>query len=334
MDKDGFREFLTKQKVPEEQMDDAVALVERFENFLKGHNSDASLGSATSDDAIKFTKVMMDENLNTYGNFVVLLRYGYFIGNNDLYISFLEPIDGSEVLNVLHEKLGEEAGEELRDEVFKGIDLPALGTPPSAKPKITQAVMERMEALVDPKICEKALIDVAHGLPTEFYNSGQREKYLASKNIDEFLEQKRDAFVSQLEKHRDEGTPFFNQEIDDRVVQWIKDNPGTGSAKRVGDALIHTKIPFLTKEYLAESDERMKRYYACHCGWAREAIRTGENEVSPAFCYCSGGFTVKPWEIAFDQPLDVEMLESALQGDMRCTFRIPLPKEVLEKLEE
>ena len=332
MDKYGFREFLIKQKVPEEQMDDAIALVERFEAFLKDQDSESTLDSATSEDAIKFTKVMMNENLNTYRNFVTLLRFGYFIGNNDLYISFLEPIDGSEVLEVLHKKLGEEAGEELRDEVFKGIDLPPLGTPPSAKPKITQAVMKRMEAMVDPRICEKALVEVAHGLPKEHYNSGQKEKYLAAKNIDEFLEQKRDAFVNQLEKHRDEGTPFFNQEIDDGVVQWIKDNPGTGSAKRVGDALVHTKIPFLTKEYLAEKDERMKRYYACHCGWAREAIKTGEHEVSPTFCYCSGGFTVKPWEIAFDQPLEVEMLESALQGDMKCTFRIPLPKEVLEKI--
>ncbi|MDF1538334.1 MAG: hypothetical protein P1Q69_05480 [Candidatus Thorarchaeota archaeon] len=243
MDKDGFREFLTKQKVPEEQFDDAINLVERFETFLKDQDPEVSLESATSADAIKFTKVMMDKNFNTYGNFVVLLRYGYFIGNNDLYISFLEPIDGSEVLNVLHEKLGERAGENLRDQVFNGIDLPPMGTPPSAKPKITQAVMERMEALVDPKTCEKALIDVAHGLPTEYYNSGQREKYLAAKNIDEFLEQKRDTFIAQLEKHRDENTPFFNQEIDDGVVQWIKDNPGTGSAKRVGDALIHTKIP-------------------------------------------------------------------------------------------
>jgi len=333
MDKNGFREFLTKQKVPEEQMDAAVGLVERFEKFLKGQNPDTSLESATSDDAIKFTTIMMDENLNTYGNFVVLLRYGYFIGNNDLYISFLEPIDGSEVLEVLHKKLGEKAGEKLRDEVFKGIDLPPLGTPPSAKPKITQVVMEKMEALVDPKTCETVLIEVAHGLPKEYYDQGQREKYLAATNIDEYLEQKRDTFIGQLEKHRDESTPFFNQEIDDQVVQWMKDNPGTGSAKRVGDALIHTKIPFLTKKYLAETDERMKRYYACHCAWAREAIKTGENEVSPTFCYCSGGFTVKPWEIAFDQPLEVEMLESALQGDMKCTFRIPLPKEVLKKIE-
>jgi hypothetical protein len=177
------------------------------------------------------------------------------------------------------------------------------------------------------------LVDVAHGMTREHYDSGQREKFLAAKDLDEYLEQKRAAFIAQLEKHRDEHTPFFNQEITDDVVQWIKDNPGIGSSKREGAYLIHTKIPFLAKDYLAEKDERMKRYYACHCGWARESIRTGEDEVSATFCNCSGGFTVRPWEIAFDQPLKVEMLESALQGDPRCTFRIPIPKEVMEGLD-
>lgn len=330
MDKEGFQRFLEKQKVPEEKINDAVSIVERFESFLK----DTALSSATSSDAEAFIQVMLKEDINTYDNFVHLLRYGYFIENNDLYISFLEPIDGGKVMEVLHRKLGEEVGENLRDEVFKGIAMPPLGTPPSEKPKITQAVMERMEAKIDSKTCQKVLTEVAHGLPTEFYNSGQREKLLAAKNIDEYLKEKQDAFLAQLEKHRDERTPFFNQEITDEVVQWIRDNPGIGSAKREGDFLIHTKIPFLAKEYLAETDERMKRYYACHCGWAREAIRTGASEVSSTFCYCSGGFTVKPWEIAFDQPLEYEMLESALQGDIRCTFKIPIPKEVLEKVDD
>jgi len=328
MDKDGFQTFLEKQKVPEEKISDAISIVERFESFLNG----TTLASATSNNAEEFIRIMLEEGTNTYDNFIHLLRYGYFIENNDLYISFLEPIDGGNVMEVLHKKLGEEVGEALRDDVFKDISLPPLGTPASEKPRITQSVMERMEANIDSKTCQKVLTEVAHGLSTEFYDSGQREKLLAAKNIDDYLKEKQNAFIAQLEKHRDEGTPFFNQEITDDVVQWIRDNPGIGSAKREGNYLIHTKIPFLAKEYLAETDDRMKRYYACHCAWAREAIKTGENEVSSTFCYCSGGFTVKPWEIAFDQPLEYEMLESALQGDERCTFKIPIPEEFLKKL--
>ncbi len=330
MDKDGFQKFLEKQKVPEEKIGEAFKIVEGCERFLDGRD----LTAATSGDAKNFIQKMLEDGTNTYDNFVTLLRYGYFIENNDLYISFLEPIDGGNVIEVLREKLGEEAGEDLRDEVFKDIQLPPLGMSATEKPKVAQAVMQQMEGKVDQETCKKVLTEVAHGLSTEYYDSGQREKLRDAKDIDEFLKEKRNAFIERLEKHRDEKTPFFNQEITDEVVQWIKDTPGIGSAKREGDYLIHTKIPFLAKDYLEATDDRLKRYYACHCGWARESIKSGKDEVSPTFCYCSGGFTVKPWEIAFDQKVEYEMVESALQGDDRCTFKIAIPKEELERLQD
>ena len=55
-------------------------------------------------------------------------------------------------------------------------------------------------------------------------------------------------------------------------------------------------------------------------------------EVPATFCNCSGGFTAQPWEMALDQPLEVEMLKSVLKGDMECTFAIQLPKDVVEKV--
>ena len=145
MDKDGFQKFLEKQKVPEEKIADACKIVDVFERFLNS----TDLTTATSEDAEKFTQRMVKDGTNTYDNFVALLRYGYFIENNDLYISFLEPIDGGNVIEVLREKLGEEVGEDLRDEVFKDIQLPPLGTSSIEKPKIAQAVMEQMEGKVD-----------------------------------------------------------------------------------------------------------------------------------------------------------------------------------------
>ena len=332
MDSEGFRKYLKGRELPDETVEASIAIVGEFEQFLVVKRGGRNIAAAGVEDADAFIVDMISRGVNTHENFAALLRYGYFIKNNDLYISFLEPIDGGNVLEVLHEKLGEQVGKGLRDEVFEGIDLPPLGTRPSDKPKFAQAVMERMESMIDPDTCEKTLVDVAHGLPKQFYDSGQRDKFLAAKDLDKYLEQERADFIAMLEKHRDEGTPFFNQEITDEVVQWIRDNPGIGAEKREGEYIVHTKIPFLAKDYLTATDERMKRYYACHCGWARESIKSGD-EVSATFCNCSAGFTVKPWEIAFDQPLQVEMLESVLQGDLRCTFRIPIPKEIMEGLD-
>jgi hypothetical protein len=70
----------------------------------------------------------------------------------------------------------------------------------------------------------------------------------------------------------------------------------------------------MAREYLAETDERMKRYYYCHCPWVRESLRAGDVRVSPTFCHCSAGFTKKYWEVVLDQPLEAEIVESVLQG--------------------
>ena len=98
-----------------------------------------------------------------------------------------------------------------------------------------------------------------------------------------------------------------------------------GGGMRVGNIVYETKIPFLTKKYLAESDPLMKHYYYCHCPWAREAIKSGD-KVAPIFCNCSAGFHKKPWEMALNQKIQVDVLESVLRGDPHCRFVIHLPE--------
>jgi len=98
---------------------------------------------------------------------------------------------------------------------------------------------------------------------------------------------------------------------------------------REGDMIYETKIPYMTKKFLHEKDEKMKRYYACHCGCVREGIRSGL-KVSPNFCYCSAGYHKRPWEIIFDQPLKAEVMKTLLKGDLVCRFAIRIPKQFLE----
>jgi len=333
LNREGFQEFLKGREIPQDDIERSIQVVERFDDFVKELNQLRTLEYVTSDDAARFTTLLIDEGINSYENFVALARYGLFVKNNDLYLAFLELIDGGNVIDVLHEKLGESVGEEKRDEVFTGIDMPPLGMPSSQKPRVTRAVMDQMEAKVDPETCKKVLSDVTHGIPKEHYEE-ERERFLKTKTIDEYLEDKRSRAIAQLEKHRDEETLFFNQVITDEVIEFVKSRPDIMTGAREGDKIVHTKIPYMTREYLVETDERMKRYYACHCPWARESIRTADLEISPTFCYCSGGFTKQPWEVALDQSLEVKLVKSALKGDIECQFIIQLPKEVMIGLEE
>jgi hypothetical protein len=330
LDKEGYRRYLTnrEQPIPEEEIVETTKMVEKFEKFLK--QFDKTLETASAIEVQKFSKFLIKEDVNTYTNYVALSRYGYFIKNMDLYLAVLELIDGAEVMDVLYERLGENVDDEKRDKILPKENLPPLGLPPSEKVSVTHEVLEKMEELLDSETCKKILAAVAHGLPRDFRKK-EREKYLNAEDIDDYLKKKRESVMGNLQKIRDEGTLFFSQEITDKVLRFLESRPDVLVGERRGDIIYHTKIPYMAKEYLEETDELMKRYYACHCAWARESIKTGKEEISPTFCYCSAGFTKMPWEAALDQPLETEMVKSVLQGDLVCSFIIHLPKDIVPK---
>ncbi|MGD8399128.1 MAG: hypothetical protein PVG11_09750, partial [Anaerolineae bacterium] len=281
MDREGFRTMLHDRQVPEDQIEQQVALAERFE---------ASAGDPpTPDDVAAFSARLVDEGLNTWDNFVTLARYGAFTGNDPVYVAVLELIDGSEALDGLYEKLGRAVGEEMRDRVFAGIDVPPLGTPSSEKPRVTQAVMERLERLVDPDTCHQLLSSGLRHLEDAWYLE-ERAKYAASGGIDAYLERKGRDLIAELERLRDEGGLYFTQPVTDQVIDFVARHPEIRQGVREGNVLYEAKIPYMTVEYLAAEDERLKRYYYCHCPWVRESLKTGDVTVSPAFCLCSAGF--------------------------------------------
>ncbi|MHA1904833.1 MAG: hypothetical protein ACW977_12785 [Candidatus Thorarchaeota archaeon] len=262
MDEEGYRKYLTdrEQPIPEDEIVEAMKMVKKFEEYLK--QSGKTLKTASGVEASKFSKVLIEENANTYTNYAALSRYGYFVKNMDLYLAVLELFDGAEVMNVLYERLGEHTGEEKRDKILSKDDLPPLGLPSTEKIEVARDVMKRMEKTLDPNDCVKVLADVAHGLPRDF-RKGERDKYLKAGNIDDYLKEKRQNAIAELEKHRDEGTIWYNQYITEDVVEFVKSRPDVLSGERRDNTIYHTKIPYLVKEYLDETDERMKRYYAC-----------------------------------------------------------------------
>ena len=112
-------------------------------------------------------------------------------------------------------------------------------------------------------------------------------------SVDEYLVKKKQKFMEQMETCQREGRLFFAREVTDEVLEFIRNEPEMGGGARVGNIVYETKIPFLTKKYLAETDPTLKRYYYCHCPWARAAVKSGE-KVAPIFCNCSAGFHKNP----------------------------------------
>ncbi len=322
MDKVGFRELLKTRKLNDEQIDASIAIAERFEKFLNTSGETAD-GLA----AWRFSKILIQEGQNTYENYLSLGRYGLFIKNNDVYAAILELLDGAEAQPNLYRRVGERYGDNVRDEVFAGIGISPLGLPSTDKPFDLFPVLDRLIGRIGYEATQQLLSDCMRDLPDEYFID-EREKYIKSADIDEYLRNKHQEFVHQLQKCQQEGVLFFSQEITDEVVEYVKSRLETECGVREGNLLFITKIPYNAKKYLAETDPTMQRYYACHCPWAREAIKNGNITLNAVFCNCSGGFSKKPWEVIFGKKLQVDLLESALKGDFRCRFVVHLPENL------
>lgn len=322
MDREGFRELLRTRKLTDEVIDASILIAERFEGYLA-----ASSETPDETSAWRFSKILIQEGQNSYDNLLALARYGLFTKNNDLYVAILELVDGAEAQPNLYKKVGELFGEAVRDEAFAGIGVSPLGLPPTEKPFDMFPVIDRLIDRVGYETTEQLLSACLRDLPDEGFQD-EREKYAQSTSIDGYLKVKRQAFINELKQCQQEGKLFFSQEITDEVVKYVEEHPEFECGVRDGNLLYITKIPYNTKQYLVETDPTMKRFYACHCPWARQAIKKSTIQLNPVFCNCSGGFSKKPWEVIYGQTLQVDLLESALKGDFRCRFAVHLPEKL------
>jgi hypothetical protein len=319
LDEKGFRDFCSKSGIDKNIIQANLEMVRYCEAFLKKEGADKKL---TAPDLERLIAHTIRDQKNSEENLLALLRYSRFACNREAEVLLLEVIGGSKVMNILSETLRQVAGDKKHDDIFGGLEIPPRGTLSKDRPQFTEEFMERLQSRLDEKTWKELLLSGPHAHPREEFLSDRRA-FLASKSIDDYLERRHREFTDLLSRHMREETLFYTQEIDEAVLEYIRSNP---IEVREGDMIQITKIPYMTKEYLREKDERKKRYYYCHCPWARESIMSGI-EIPPGFCYCSAGHAKRPWDVIFEQPVQAEVLETVLKGDMVCRFSIRIPKE-------
>ena len=326
MDTAGFRTYLEQANVDEDRLAKMAAAVETFEAFLLELGNGHSLETAGEEEVRAFSRQLVAEGGNDRLNYVGLYYYAVFIKNNTFLVPVLELLDGFEILPNLHKAIATELGEDVRDEIFAGIELPALGTPPAEWMRTMAAVFPRLEAAADHETVVRILGSGLRNLPDEYYTE-TKKRYEESEGLDAFLEERGKRHLDTLLKHQQEGTPYFNQMITDEVIEFVRATPEIGRGVRDGNTVIEVKIPHMTPEYLATDDPKLKQYYVCHCPCVKESILRDDIEISPTVCEFCPSFNKRPWEVIFGQKLEAEVLESALRGDLWCKFVIHLPED-------
>jgi hypothetical protein len=330
MDEEGFRRYLEKNKIEKHTLEASISSVREFDDFLKKKGN--IIDTASKEDFYEYSDHLISQEQNTFEPYVSILRYASFINNNDLYVGAMEVLDGREVMENLSNRLREEFGEDFRNKIFENISLPPLGLHPKKKPEYTKKLIPRLQETLGDKRCAEFL---NQGLRDRYEQSRKpdREKFLKSKDIDEFLRNRRHEYIKELEEHHKKESLYFTQEITREVLEFIKNDSLIGVGLREGDRIIVKKIPHMAKEYLAEPDEQKKKYFYCHCPWVKEALLESEQPIPPVFCNCSAGYYKAYWEIVLDQPIEVDVVESILDGGDVCTFAVHLPKDIVERAE-
>ncbi len=328
MDEKAFREFCFKNNIKEEIIEANLVFLREFEHYIEKELEKSDLTKVSVDDLSSFIEYMINSGKNIIDNFLALIRYSFLTKREDLKVLLYEIIDGADVMKYLVEELKGEVDEETLTTIIEGIVFPPLGSSSNIKPKVTKEIVDRLEDNLEEKQCKEFLSSGLHRLNPGTLR-GLREKFLAADNLDDFLTKKHQQLLENLENLYKEGTKFFTQDVDEHVIEYVKNEPTIESGVRQGDKVIITKIPYMTIDYLNEQDEQLKRYHYCHCPWVREALKTGDIEISPMFCYCSAGYYKQQWDAILDQPVKVEVLETILNGDNKCKFAVHLPKKFI-----
>ena len=323
----GFCKYLQGRKLSAKDIDSSIKAVKDFEEHLKTKKN--TLESAGLDALRKYISLLTKEGRNSEDRLIAIARYYYYVKKKDLYIYFAGILGAANVLPDIGKRLATIAGEETRRKVYQGIEFPRLGAPQDDYPKLTKNIVDRMEAELPPAKCREVLTWNYHQVPTSAFKEAKK-RFEKSASLDEYLKDEHRRLVEELESCMKKGQLWYEQEITPEVLEFVKNNQEINTGIRSGNRIFKVKIPYAPKQFLKEKDSAMRKYYACHCQLVRTAIRDGKPKISPTFCYCSAGFEKLHFDVIFNEPVEVELLETLLKGDSRCRFAIKIPKDKMK----
>ena len=180
----------------------------------------------------------------------------------------------------------------------------------------TRVLLDRLEA-ADPDRAKDVLAGCACHYPKPRLDE-MRRVYAGTGDLKRVHAMLQDQF---LETTRD----FLS--LDGEEIEGIEERGWGVAGVLRGDTIIATKMPFDWPSYWAEEDPDLRRFHYCHCPRVRDLIRRGDEPLSKTYCYCGAGFYKGIWEYILGKPVEVEVLETVMQGDDVCRIAVRLPED-------
>ena len=176
MDEAGFREMLGTRHLEQSEIERSVAMVQRFEAFLQRDRPVATAARATAGDAERFVDELARTTHDPAADVLAIARYARLTHNDEVLVAVLERIDGADVPVNLARTLGDLVGDEERDAVFGGLQVPSMAATGEERSVFMGALVERLVGRIDAGTVTTALTNNLHYVPREAY-AGERERY-------------------------------------------------------------------------------------------------------------------------------------------------------------
>ena len=325
MNEKDFQIFLEETKIDSDTIKIFLSKLRDYEIYLEKEKLD--LDSVDPKKLVEYTEYLVSTNSDSVLDFLrAILNYANYSKKHEFITETIDIVESYNAMDTLFSRIAEIHGEQVRDEIFRDLDIPPLGSHPEKKPKFTKNIMKRVEDNLGEENTVALLSPCLHGRPPDDID-GDKKK-LAELGIDRFLLKKYQDLIKRLEKHRDEGTLEFAQMVDDEVIEFARNNQML-IGERKGNIIYTSKVPYQIKRFLTVKDENMKRFYLCYCPWIRGALKEGTgNEIFKNFCNCSAGWFKLYWDQIFEQSVLVEPIKTGLRGDLECKFAIHIPENI------
>jgi hypothetical protein len=316
MDKSGFKSLYERNKQMTEYEEAVNFLLDLEVKFTDIDNIDTN----KLDEIISY---FVYKDLSSVKNFVILMRYYKLIKRNDLFVHLTRYTGMLDVVGNILIRLKRLVSEDLYKEILDNYEMPYLGLSPKKLPFYIEDLMNRLNDNLSEDLVKKVLTGNNHGL-SENSQIAEKIAYENALSLKDYLKDRHARKVQELETCFRENKVWFEQVITEDVIEYVKGNQEILSAVLKDDTLLITKIPYDTSNYLNAENDTLKKYYGCHCPFAREAIIDKSSDIDEKFCYCSAGFAKFPFEVILGQKLPIKVIESILGGSDICRFEIDL----------
>ncbi|MHA1125803.1 MAG: DUF6144 family protein [Candidatus Heimdallarchaeota archaeon] len=314
-----YRKFLKNKNIPNEVIENYIKLITDFDEYLLalGTNGVDKSHLNTTQKYLKESKLTKEEK-EVFN--IALKYYGLAIGKANVFGNANKLMGKSTWMVRLEDTIEEHVGTELRDKIMEIAGEIKDTSSKNKKVAWTKRMIDALEANVDEAICKKILANNLHyQSPTSPSFKKLRTMYKKTGSIDTVLSFLHETWKTRMGEKYGYDSPEY---------EYVAKDPTNEAGRREGNIIYVSKIPFKISEFLNATEDKLKRFYYCHCGWVRAAIpKSEEEQISPTFCNCSGGWHKIMFEVIYEQTLKVEVVKTVLKGDHICTFAIHIPEK-------